>query len=79
MVCVCYGDGANVSQYWDSITKEDLEFSVGTRMNNWEVKDLLPEDERRATVYTDDPYGHSSAYDHPYSPSPTAQRFSAKY
>jgi hypothetical protein len=43
-------------------------------MNNWEVKELLPEDERRATVYGDDPYGHSSAYDHSYSP--TAQRFS---
>lgn len=22
-------------QYWDSITKEDLEFSVGARQNNW--------------------------------------------
>ncbi|KFH48547.1 Chitin synthase export chaperone-like protein [Hapsidospora chrysogenum ATCC 11550] len=51
-----------VYKYWDSITKEDLEFSVGTRMNNWEVKELLPEDERRATVYADDPYyGHTSA------------------
>ncbi|OAQ93276.1 chitin synthase export chaperone [Purpureocillium lilacinum] len=66
-----------VYKYWDSITREDLEFSVGTRMNNWEVKELLPEDERRATVYTDDPYGHSSAYDMPYSP--TAQRYSTKY
>lgn len=56
-------------QYWDSITKEDLEFSVGTRMNTWEVKELLPEDERRATVYSEDPYGHSSAFDNPYSPS----------
>lgn len=61
-------------QYWDSITKEDLEFSVGTRMNNWEVKDLLPEDERRTTVYTEDPHGQSSSYDHPYSP--TNGRFS---
>lgn len=51
------------SQYWDSITKEDLEFSVGTRMNNWEVKELLPEEERRATVY-----GGVDDYD--YSPSP---------
>ncbi|KAI1639207.1 chitin synthase III catalytic subunit [Biscogniauxia mediterranea] len=56
-----------VYKYWDSITKEDLEFSVGTRMNNWEVKELLPEDERRATVYADDPYGRSNSYD--YSPS----------
>lgn len=64
----------NVWQYWDSITREDLEFSVGTRMNNWEVKELLPEDERRTTVYADDPYGqgygHGSGYDSPYAPSP---------
>ncbi|KAI2609192.1 chitin synthase export chaperone [Hypoxylon sp. NC1633] len=58
-----------VYKYWDSITKEDLEFSVGTRMNNWEVKELLPEEERRATIYTDDPYGHPSPYDHSSSPS----------
>ncbi len=46
-------------------------------MNNWEVKELLPEEERRATVYNnEDPYGHTSAYDHPYSP--TANRY-AKY
>ncbi|AEO69758.1 aa139db8-d61f-4946-a1df-ed6203e6cd8e [Thermothielavioides terrestris] len=59
-----------VYKYWDSITKEDLEFSVGTRLNNWEVKDLLPEEDRRATVYNDDPFGHSTAYDNSYSPSP---------
>ncbi len=38
-------------------------------MNNWEVKELLPEDDRRGTVYTDDQYGQSSAYDHLYSPA----------
>jgi hypothetical protein len=59
-----------VYKYWDSITKEDLEFSVGTRMNNWEVKELLPEEDRRATVYHDDPYAQSSAYDNSFSPSP---------
>ncbi|KAI0127276.1 chitin synthase III catalytic subunit [Xylariales sp. AK1849] len=60
-----------VYKYWDSITKEDLEFSVGTRMNNWEVKELLPEDERRTTIYADEssPYGQSSAYDRGYSPT----------
>jgi hypothetical protein len=49
---------------------------VSTRMNNWEVKELLPEeDQRRTTVYAqDDPYGQSSAYDLPHSP--TANRFS---
>ncbi|KKA26972.1 hypothetical protein TD95_004976 [Thielaviopsis punctulata] len=45
-----------VYKYWDSITREDLEFSVGTRMNNWEVKELLPEEDRRHTVYQDDVY-----------------------
>ncbi|KAK8058602.1 chitin synthase export chaperone [Apiospora phragmitis] len=60
-----------VYKYWDSITKEDLEFSVGMRMNNWEVKDLLPEEDRRTTMYMDDPspYAQSSAYDRGYSPS----------
>ncbi|KAI5836824.1 chitin synthase III catalytic subunit [Morchella snyderi] len=40
-----------VYKYWDSITKEDLEFSVGTKTNVWEVKELLPEEDRRATIY----------------------------
>ena len=66
-----------VYKYWDSITKEDLEFSVGQRMNNWEVKELLPEEDRRATVYNDDPYGSSTAYDHSFTPSPNRQ--SARY
>jgi len=39
-----------VYKYWDSITKEDLEFSVGVKANNWEVKEqLLSDDDRRAT------------------------------
>ncbi|KAB5518002.1 chitin synthase III catalytic subunit [Coniochaeta sp. 2T2.1] len=68
-----------IYKYWDSITREDLEFSVGTRMNNWEVKELLPADEdvnnRRNTVYNDDPYAQSSAFEtHPYTPS--AHRYS---
>lgn len=66
-------------QYWDSITKEDLEFSVGTRMNNWEVKELLPEEDRRATMYHDDMYGQSSTYDQAYSPTPNTNRYSSKY
>ncbi|KAG5957994.1 Chitin synthase, class 7 [Claviceps arundinis] len=66
-----------VYKYWDSITREDLEFSVGTRMNNWEVKELLPEDDRRATIYADDLYGQTSGYD--LQPSPPAHRYSAKY
>ena len=52
----------NDPQYWDSITKEDLEFSVGTKANNWEVKELLPEDERRTTVYQDSEYAGSTYF-----------------
>ncbi|KAL4934663.1 chitin synthase export chaperone [Aspergillus undulatus] len=42
-----------VYKFWDYITKEDLEFSVGIKPNNWEVKELLPDDDRRNTVYQD--------------------------
>ncbi|RAO70469.1 uncharacterized protein BHQ10_006481 [Talaromyces amestolkiae] len=41
-----------IYKYWDSITKEDLEFSVGVKSNNWDVKDLYEED-RRLTIYPD--------------------------
>jgi len=51
-----------VYKYWDSITREDLEFSVGTKQNNWEVKELLPEDERRGTIYHDADYATSTVY-----------------
>jgi hypothetical protein len=34
-----------VYKYWDSITKEDLEFSVGGRTNVWEIKEPLLGDE----------------------------------
>ncbi|KAG0125513.1 chitin synthase III catalytic subunit [Tuber indicum] len=40
-----------VYKYWDSITKEDLEFSVGTKTNVWEVKELIPEEDRRTTIF----------------------------
>lgn len=63
-------------QFWDSITKEDLEFSVGTRQNNWEIKELLSDEDRRATVYVDDPYSQSGTYDHSFSPSPLPNRHS---
>jgi hypothetical protein len=51
-------------QYWDSITREDLEFSVGTKQNTWEVKELLAEDEHRATIYQDTDYT-STVYNQP--------------
>ncbi|KAK1926070.1 chitin synthase III catalytic subunit-domain-containing protein [Papiliotrema laurentii] len=39
-----------VYKYWDSITKEDLEFSVGSKQAVWEVKDpLLPPNTEYAT------------------------------
>ncbi|KAF9429604.1 Chitin synthase, class 7 [Podila epigama] len=34
-----------VYKYWDSITKEDLEFSVGSKQNVWEVKELMADDD----------------------------------
>lgn len=46
-------------------------------MNNWEVKELLPEEDRRATVYDADPYVHTGGYDNSYSASPA--RYSARY
>ncbi|KAL4978367.1 chitin synthase export chaperone [Aspergillus desertorum] len=42
-----------VYKFWDYITKEDLEFSVGIKPNNWELKELLPDEDRRTTVYQD--------------------------
>jgi hypothetical protein len=48
-----------VYKYWDSITREDLEFSVGAKQNNWEVKDHVPlyDDDRRNTFYQASDYG----------------------
>ncbi|PLB43677.1 hypothetical protein P170DRAFT_441135 [Aspergillus steynii IBT 23096] len=42
-----------VYKFWDYITKEDLEFSVGIKPNTWEVKERLPEEDRRAAGYQD--------------------------
>lgn len=53
-----------VYKYWDSITKEDLEFSVGTKQGNWEVKELLPEDDKRGTVYQDGGSEYASSMYH---------------
>jgi hypothetical protein len=43
-----------VYKYWDSITKEDLEFSVGSKQAVWEVKGLLGGE--------DDGYGVQQGY-----------------
>ena len=39
-----------VYKYWDSITKEDLEFSVGSKNNKWEVNDPLLGDQAMAAL-----------------------------
>ncbi|KAI9313583.1 chitin synthase III catalytic subunit-domain-containing protein [Dichotomocladium elegans] len=44
-----------VYKYWDSITKEDLEFSVGSKQNVWEVKELMAEDELSQPAYGGNP------------------------
>jgi hypothetical protein len=55
-------------QFWDAITQEDLEFSVGQRPNNWEVKDhLLSHDSsdinmRRNTFYDNSDLTASTYY-----------------
>ncbi|KAF1994886.1 chitin synthase export chaperone [Amniculicola lignicola CBS 123094] len=55
-----------VYKYWDSITREDLEFSVGVKQHNWEVKEFIPEEEKRGTVYVDSDYT-PSLYQQPYN------------
>ena len=48
----------SLCQYWDSITREDLEFSVGTKQGQWEVKELMAEDDDATAapiVYHDEP------------------------
>jgi len=60
-----------IYKYWDSITKEDLEFSVGTKMNNWEVKEpFLPEEDRSNTMYQD----HQSEYNSSFYTPPVHHR-----
>ncbi|CAG8643764.1 5332_t:CDS:2 [Cetraspora pellucida] len=57
-----------VYKYWDSITKEDLEFSVGSKQNVWEVKELL-EDEQAYSNYPPPPLpqGGFTGYQQPQS------------
>lgn len=55
----------NNPQFWDSITREDLEFSVGTKQNNWDIKDPNLYDDPRHTVYQDDSEYASSMYHQP--------------
>lgn len=48
-----------VYKFWDSITKEDLEFSVGGKGNNWEIHDPLLGDSAMASFAKgNDPVPH---------------------
>ncbi|KAI8977919.1 chitin synthase III catalytic subunit [Pilobolus umbonatus] len=38
-----------IYKYWDSITKEDLEFAVGAKQNVWDVKEFMGEDDQSQT------------------------------
>ncbi|KAF8608387.1 hypothetical protein BDV93DRAFT_466717 [Ceratobasidium sp. AG-I] len=59
-----------VYKYWDSITKEDLEFSVGSKQSVWEIKDplLAPDNNDYGVDDTKSAYGPGSMYQgHPAS------------
>jgi len=68
-----------VYKYWDSITREDLEFSVGSKAAVWEVKDplLAPSGEYLDEDSTSDRYpysGNNSSYNTaPIPPLPNQQ------
>ncbi|KAJ1988732.1 Chitin synthase, class 7 [Dimargaris cristalligena] len=52
-----------VYKYWDSITKEDLEFSVGGKANVWEVKEAMADEDFA-------PYAQSTMGSYPYHNQP---------
>jgi uncharacterized membrane protein YvlD (DUF360 family) len=56
-----------VYKYWDSITREDLEFSVGVKQHNWEIKEPLDYEDKRGTMYQQSEY-EPSLYQQPYHP-----------
>ncbi len=43
-----------VYKFWDVITKEDLEFSVGAKLNTWEIRDPLLSDDSMAFLRKND-------------------------
>lgn len=59
-----------VYKYWDSITKEDLEFSVGSKQNVWEVKELLGEDELSQSYGTTPGGNYQQQQQHHQPPQP---------
>lgn len=59
-----------IYKYWDSITKEDLEFSVGSKQNVWEVKELLGEDELSQNYANYQPSPTTPQHYQPYEQHP---------
>ncbi|KAI5305502.1 YmL10 [Ascosphaera pollenicola] len=57
-----------IYKYWDSITKEDLEFSVGVKQNTWEVNELLSDPYPKTAMYHDSIADEYSGY-HQYPPN----------
>lgn len=53
-----------VYKYWDSITKEDLEFSVGSKAAVWEVKDPLLSSAAPPTAGYNGGFGGGRGMDH---------------
>ena len=51
---------AHTATDWDSITKEDLEFSVGSKQGVWSIKEPLLDH-----MEDDQNYGTSNAYGYP--------------
>ncbi|OMH82015.1 Chitin synthase export chaperone [Zancudomyces culisetae] len=65
-----------IYKYWDSITKEDLEFSVGGKGNVWEVKDLINVDDEFAPYagkVNSSTYGYTNEYNTASHPSVVAK------
>ncbi|KAG1444321.1 hypothetical protein G6F56_010348 [Rhizopus delemar] len=54
-----------IYKYWDSITKEDLEFSVGSKQNVWDVKELMVDESQYTNTPPPQPY-YESTPNHPY-------------
>ncbi|KAG0173805.1 Chitin synthase, class 7 [Apophysomyces sp. BC1034] len=69
-----------VYKYWDSITKEDLEFSVGSKQNVWEVKELLGEDELSQNYAQPYPSQNQPQHQHmQHQPHPQQQQQHSPY
>ena len=51
-----------IYKFWDTITKEDLEFSVGCKTNTWDIKDPLLSDAAMAAMANGDAVQHYPGY-----------------